>query len=178
MILQALCKLLHACRVKADGLTRRLRTGYYRRLLGAMGPGGAICSNVRIADPANVYLAGGVLLNPGVVLQAYGDARIDLGRGVHVSFGVHILTAGLSTAEGLDTSRHVAGDVRVGDGAWIGAQAVILPGVTVGAGAVIAAGAVVTRDVPAHTVAAGVPARVVRHLPTGTANDQPERMSA
>lgn len=47
-------------------------------------------------------------------------------------------------------------------GCYIGAGALILPGVTVGEGAVVAAGAVVTRDVPAHKVVAGVPARVLK----------------
>ncbi len=48
--------------------------------------------------------------------------------------------------------------------AYVGAGAILLPGVTVGEGAVVAAGAVVTRDVPPHTVVAGVPARVVKTL--------------
>lgn len=46
--------------------------------------------------------------------------------------------------------------------AWIGAGATILPGVTVGENAVVAAGAVVSRDVPANTVVAGVPAKVIK----------------
>ena len=54
------------------------------------------------------------------------------------------------------------GDIVIGDGVWVGHGVIILSGVTVGDGAVIAAGAVVTDDVPAHAVAAGVPARVVR----------------
>ncbi|GAB3735949.1 sugar O-acetyltransferase [Hymenobacter agri] len=48
--------------------------------------------------------------------------------------------------------------------AWIGAGATILPGVTVGENAVVAAGAVVNRDVPANTVVAGIPARMVKTL--------------
>ena len=55
--------------------------------------------------------------------------------------------------------------VVLGDRVWVGARAVILKGVTVGDGAVIAAGSVVTRDVPANTLVAGQPARVVRELP-------------
>jgi acetyltransferase-like isoleucine patch superfamily enzyme len=48
--------------------------------------------------------------------------------------------------------------------AWIGAGATILPGVTIGENAVVAAGAVVSRDVPANTVVAGIPAKVVKAL--------------
>lgn len=47
---------------------------------------------------------------------------------------------------------------------WIGADATILPGVTVGENAVVAAGALVTKDVPANTVVAGVPAKVIKEI--------------
>ena len=52
----------------------------------------------------------------------------------------------------------------IGEGAWIGARSVVLPGVSIGNGAVVAAGAVVTRDVPANTLVGGVPAQHLRHL--------------
>lgn len=54
--------------------------------------------------------------------------------------------------------------VHIKEGAWIGAGAIILPGVTIGEYSVVAAGAVVTRDVPPYTVVAGVPARVIKKL--------------
>ena len=54
--------------------------------------------------------------------------------------------------------------VIVHDDAWIGAAAIILRGVTVGKGAIVGAGAIVTKDVPAYTVVAGNPARVIRTL--------------
>ena len=59
--------------------------------------------------------------------------------------------------------------VTIGDHVMIGANAVVLEGTTVGEGAVIAAGAVVINDVPAHTVVAGVPAKVIKQV-----NDQTE----
>ncbi|MBC6910595.1 acyltransferase [Lactobacillus reuteri] len=51
--------------------------------------------------------------------------------------------------------------VLIKENAWLGANATILPGVTVGENAVVAAGAVVSKDVPANTVVAGVPAKVI-----------------
>jgi acetyltransferase-like isoleucine patch superfamily enzyme len=54
--------------------------------------------------------------------------------------------------------------VVIGDDVWIGANAVILPGVTIGRHVVVAAGAVVTKDVPDYCVVAGVPAKVVKEL--------------
>ncbi len=53
------------------------------------------------------------------------------------------------------------GPVVIGDHAWIGARAIILPGVTIGEGAVVGAGAVVTRDVAPYTIVAGSPARAI-----------------
>jgi acetyltransferase-like isoleucine patch superfamily enzyme len=54
--------------------------------------------------------------------------------------------------------------VIIEDDVWIGAAAIILDGVRVGKGSIVAAGAVVTKDVPPHTVVAGVPARIIREI--------------
>jgi galactoside O-acetyltransferase len=54
--------------------------------------------------------------------------------------------------------------VVIEDNVWIGSKVVILPGVRIGSRAVIGAGSVVTKDIPPRCVAAGNPARVLRHL--------------
>ena len=60
----------------------------------------------------------------------------------------------------------ISAPIRIGNGAWIGARAIILPGVKIGDGAVIAAGAVVNKDVPENSLVAGAPAQVtVARLP-------------
>ena len=61
------------------------------------------------------------------------------------------------------TLRHVLGDLKgpqIPDGAAIGANATLLPGVCIGEGALVAAGAIVTRDVPAYMLAIGAPAKI------------------
>ena len=60
----------------------------------------------------------------------------------------------------------VATPVTIGNDVWIGGNGTILPGVNIGDKAVIAAGAVVTKDVPDNTVAGGVPAKVIKELPS------------
>lgn len=55
------------------------------------------------------------------------------------------------------------GEIVIGDDVWIGTNALILSGVTVGQGAIIAAGAVVSKDVPAYSVVAGIPAKVIKY---------------
>jgi acetyltransferase-like isoleucine patch superfamily enzyme len=57
--------------------------------------------------------------------------------------------------------------VTIGDDVWIGANAVVLPGVNVGSHSVVAAGAVVTVDVPEHCVVAGVPAKIIKRIGDG-----------
>lgn len=54
--------------------------------------------------------------------------------------------------------------VTIEDDVWIGTNAVILPGITIGTHSVIAAGAVVTKDVPPHSLVAGVPAKVIKQI--------------
>ena len=54
--------------------------------------------------------------------------------------------------------------VVIGDDCWIGANAVVLPGVNIGKHCVVAAGAVVTKDVPAHSLVAGIPAKVIKTI--------------
>ena len=97
--------------------------------------------------------------------QAYFDAR-DLVIEEYVGWGPGAKVLG-STHTGIPGDVHliqtdlVTKPVRIGAGADIGMNAVILPGVSVGRGAIVGAGAVVTRDVAPRSVVAGVPARVI-----------------
>ena len=52
--------------------------------------------------------------------------------------------------------------VSIGDGCWIGERVTVLPGVSIGAGAIIGAASVVSKDIPAHSIALGSPAKVVK----------------
>lgn len=97
--------------------------------------------------------------------RCYLDGRVGIiiGNNVNVSFGTTILTLS-HDAHSKDFSC-VAGIVTLHDNSWIGAKAIILPGVTIGEGAVVAAGAVVTHDIEPYTIVGGVPAHCIGTRP-------------
>jgi len=145
-----------------DPVSCRLRP----RLIGILGA--SIAGGVRIRgggrfEGGRISVGEGSFINRGCYFDATGSIR--LGRDVTVGHGVALVTA--SHAVGGSHSRAgevTAWDVTVGDGVWIGANAIILPGVTIGAGSIIAAGAVVTRDVPGNVLVAGNPAIFKKEL--------------
>ena len=111
------------------------------------------------------------LLSIGPDCYLTGPLHIDLMApvriGAHVYMGYEVMLITADHALGPSEQRCgacVHGPIEIGDGAWIGSRALILPGVRVGHGAVVAAGAVVTKDVAPDTLVAGVPAKFVRDL--------------
>ena len=111
---------------------------------------------------AHIHFGPGCFVNYGCVMLDVCEIRI--GAGTQIGPNVQILAAdhpraAESRAAGLELGR----PVTVGENAWIGGGAILLPGVTVGRDAIVGAGAVVTRDVAPGTTVAGNPARPLRH---------------
>jgi acetyltransferase-like isoleucine patch superfamily enzyme len=98
-------------------------------------------------------------------LQVDLEARVQIGARVYMGYEVMLVTVDHEVGDSSQRcGRRVFRPICIEDGVWIGSRAVILPGVRIGQGAVVGAGAVVTRDVPAHALVAGVPAKTVRDL--------------
>ena len=133
-----------------------------------------------------VVLGEGVSFNGTVVpieLVTYTSGRIEIGNHTFFNYGSSI-AARASVKIGsycllghytfvMDNDQHdivrhtelpQSDPVIIEDHVWIGSKAVILPGVRIGSRAVIGAGSIVTKDIPPRCVAAGNPARVLRHL--------------
>ena len=113
------------------------------------GSGITIGSNAGIGENAKIYgpvsIGDDVMMGPDVIIYTvhhrYDDTTVPM------------RVQGRSPVE----------PVTIEEDVWVGARAIIMPGVTVGRGAIVGAGAVVTSDVESMTVVGGVPARVIKH---------------
>ena len=105
-----------------------------------------------------------VVVNDDVIIQSCEGASVSIGNRVVLSYRAMILTGGLNYGQTRNGSRHVFNPVAIGDDVWIGAGAIVLPGVAIGNGSVVAAGSVVTKNVEPSVLVAGVPAKVIRYL--------------
>lgn len=130
----------------------------------------------------------GTLLEPDVWLTGGREGRIVIGEGVFLNRGVMVAATGLveigdhcMLANGCfvtdgnhrfdDADKPVTwqgftskGPTRLADNVWLGANVVVTSGVTIGSRAVVGANSVVTEDVPAGTIVAGSPAKVIRRI--------------
>jgi len=153
-----------ALRVVAE-LNGAYRTPDEVRTLLARLTGKAVAASVTVFPPfhsefgKNLTLGEGVFVNMGCRFQDTGG--ITIGDGTLIGHGTTQTTLNQSIAPDRRADMEPA-PVTIGRNVWLGAVVTVVPGVTIGDGAVIGAGAVVTKDVPADTVAAGVPARVIR----------------
>lgn len=109
----------------------------------------------------NIRFGERVFLNSGCRFQDQGG--IDIGDDALIGHNAVITTLNHDLNPARRADMHPA-PVRIGRGAWLGANVTVLPGVTIGDGAVVGAGSVVTKDVAPSTVAVGTPARPVRDI--------------
>lgn len=99
--------------------------------------------NLTLVDDTHIYIGNNVMLGPNVVLATAGHPVLPALREDAMQFNI---------------------PVHIGNNVWIGAGAVVLPGVTIGDNSVIGAGSIVTKDIPANVVAVGNPCRVLREI--------------
>lgn len=125
---------------------------------------------------AHSYLWHDVEVGADCTLNPFTEVRglVRVGDGVRI--GAHTSVLGFN--HGMSTDRPVFEQpltmqgISIGDDVWIGSHVVVLDGVSVGSHSIIAAGAVVTKDVPAWSIVAGNPARVIRDRRTGSAGSR------
>ncbi len=172
----------------STGISSRLRNVWFRTL--GVRIGGYVWMR-RISIPrqwGDITLEGGIALDDGVILLCSGiekpnklvirqgtyinrytmidvHEQVEIGRNCMIGPQCYITDANHGTAPGITVNNQTMkiSPVTIEDDVWLGAGVIVLPGVRIGRSAVIGAGAVVTKDVPAESVYAGVPARSIGH---------------
>ena len=132
-------------------------------LFGELGEGSHVRAPLRVDYGTQIHIGPGTFVNYG--LTALDVVQIRIGANCQLANDIQLLTP----IHPLDPQPRREGweagePITIGDNVWIGGGAIVLPGVTIGDDAVVGAGSVVTKDVPARTVVAGNPARVIREL--------------
>ena len=133
------------------------------QLLGELGEDASVVPPFACDYGYNITLGAHAFVNFNAVFLDCAPIRV--GNRAQIGPAVQLLAADHpldphTRREGLENAK----PVTVGDDAWLGGGAIVLPGRTVGNGAVIGAGSVVTKDIPPNAVAVGNPCRVVREL--------------
>ena len=166
------------------------RPRWYIHLLAPLyqhrGKGSVIHSSVRMDTPPYRLFSLGrksVIESFSCINNAVGDVIIGdytrvglhntiigpvrIGNNVNLAQGITVTALNHNfddTTKRIDQQGVTTKAVTINDDVWIGANAVVLPGVTIGTHSVVAAGAVVSKDVPPYTIVAGVPAKVIKQL--------------
>ncbi|MFD9441535.1 sugar O-acetyltransferase [Streptomyces sp. NPDC060006] len=132
-------------------------------LLGFVGPEVHVRPPLHVDYGSNITIGARTFVNYN--LTALDVAAITIGEDCQIGPNVQLLTPThpLEPQPRRD-KLEAARPITIGDNVWLGAGAIVLPGVSIGDNSVIGAGAVVTKDVPAGVVAVGNPARPVRTL--------------
>lgn len=160
MFLWRLRDFVLRCVGKVPGNSVRLF--FYRHAFGMkIGTGVRIEGDCIIWGPRRITIGTGTVINRGVVL----DGRFPLTIGKHVSVSIQSVILTLEHDLSDPNFRAVGAPVSLGDRAFIGTRAVLLPGVSIGENAAVAAGAVVAKDVPAAAIVGGVPAHPIGARP-------------
>jgi len=145
-----------------DVISRRLRVELFRWLGVRIGKGTVVDGGGYIYG-SQLHIGRRSFVNRGCYFDL--TAPVHLGDEVEVGHGVTFITASHGIGPATRRAGSVTGKpIRVGNGAWIGAGATLLPGIEIGRGAVVAAGALVNTNVPEDALVAGVPARQLRQL--------------
>ena len=134
-----------------------------KEMLGSIGEEAYINKPFNFDVGKNIHIGSHFLSNYNLtILDA---AQVNIGDYVMIGPNVLISTAGhpLSPKRRRECIAY-AEPISIGDDVWIGGNVTILPGVKIGSNVVVAAGSVVTKDIPDNSLAAGVPARVIREL--------------
>ena len=139
-----------------------LRALYWSFVFSSFGKKSRVLGSIVVIKPENITIGNDTSINHGCFFNA--RTLLSIGNHVHLFSFVIINTGGLDYCKILKNRQHIKAMVVIEDGVWVGSNAIINPGVVIGKNSVIGSGAVVTKDIPADSVAVGVPAKVIKSI--------------
>ena len=172
----------------------RLYTRLVRGGFGAMGKECTVQATMRCWNPRDIFLGDHVFIGADAWIDCFTEIagqryepRLEIGDGTTIGYHSHIMCVGkmkigkkvlIADKVYISDNLHSFEDVRtpivdqplshkpveIGDDVWLGENVCVLPGVTIGARSVIGSNSVVTRSIPSLSVAAGIPAKVIRRF--------------
>lgn len=110
----------------------------------------------------HIHLGDDTRLNRGCTIVSYSEVFIGDFTIIGEYASIRDANHGMKFGEPMRYQKHTTLPIRIGRDVWIGRGCCILPGVTIGEGPVIGANSVVSKDIPAYSIAAGVPAKIIR----------------
>ena len=119
---------------------------------------------IRLQKWRGVHIGKDVHIGPGCVFDYPYPYFVSIGDKASLAGNDYVLAHSTPMEYHSSCLESFVAPTTIGANAWIGVNVTILPGVSIGDGAVVAAGAVVARDVPPHTLVAGVPAKIIKNL--------------
>jgi acetyltransferase-like isoleucine patch superfamily enzyme len=142
-----------------------IRQAIWKTKLGYLGKNTNIYPYVLIHDPEAVRIGSNVDIAEFV--HIWGGGGVEIGDFSIIASHVVITSLTHDANSPIYRDTIIKKSVKIGKGVWIGAGAIILPGISIGDKAVIGAGSVVTHNVDTNTIVVGVPARTLRQIKTG-----------
>lgn len=169
-----------------------IRTGYLSMGIGSIGEQSVFFSHVELNGKKQIRIGRRTNIHSYTTLSVWSkNGNLCIGDDVSIGSGCHITAVNrIKIGNGVLLGKYVTitdnshgnnirseseimpmyrpvvskGGVCIGDNVWIGEKATILPGVSIGDGAIIGANSVVSKDVPPYSIAAGIPAKVIKEL--------------
>jgi maltose O-acetyltransferase len=142
-----------------------IRVALAKRFFGSIGKGAKIRTGVVFGRGSNIHL--GTRSQLGINCRISCTAELNIEDDVLMGPDVIIMDINHRHDDPdipiMDQGYDEAQPITIQRGAWVGARAIILPGVNIGAGAIVAAGAVVTKSVPPMAIAGGIPAKIIKY---------------
>lgn len=158
MIKKILVKMIN----KINSWNSLIRMFYWKILLKKTGNNVKLWKGVQIHGPSFVQIGNNSGIGNNVII--WGEGGVDIGKDVLIAANCVITSQTHDTNAPIYRKTNIKKKITIMDNVWIGANAVVMPGVTIKRNSIIGAGSIVTKDIAENSIALGNPAKIVKEI--------------